>query len=198
MTQVARAEWTVGRFPGAPGVLYFVPMPHVGRVALLALAAAAVAPRAAAADEGESALSVGLSLATFSITDHDGQGGALGLEYERGLSDAFWVRASAGGALYHGGDPDGASYAGHAALGLTYVIDVLKYVPYLHAGIGAAALGGGELETDIHPVAELGIGLDILARRGLSYGAFARLGSFLDDSSFVTAGLRITWRWGFF
>jgi hypothetical protein len=172
------------------------------RVALLAqlplALAVALVPRAAGADEGESALSVGLSFATFSIPDHDGQGAALGVEYERGLSDAFWLRASAAGAAHHGGDEDGTSYAGHGALGLTYVIDVLKYVPYLHAGIGAVALGGGALDREVHPVAEIGIGLDILSRRGLSYGAFARLGSFLDDSAFVTAGLRLSWRWGFF
>ena len=169
----------------------------VSRVALLALAMALV-PRPAAADEGESALSVGLAFATFSIPDHDGQGGALGLDYERGLSDAFWLRASAAGAVYRGGDEDGTSYAGHGTLGLTYVIDVLKYVPYLHAGIGGVAQGGGALDTEVHPVAEIGIGLDILSRRGLSYGPFARLASYLDDSAFVTAGVRLTWRWGFF
>ena len=108
------------------------------------------------------------------------------------------ARCRRGRAAHHGGDEDGTSYAGHGAVGLTYVIDVLKYVPYLHAGIGAALLGGGALDSKVHPVAELGLGLDVLSRRGLSYGAFVRLGSFLDDSAFVTAGLRLTWRWGFF
>jgi hypothetical protein len=181
-------------------------MTLAGRVAVrleLTLAVAALGiwgggTRPAAADEGESALSVGLSFASFTIPDHDGQGGGLGIEYERGLSDAFWLRLSAAGAVLDGGGDDGTSYAGHGAVGLTYVVDVLKYVPYLHAGIGAVALGGGAVDSEFHPVAEIGVGLDVLARRGLSYGAFARLGSFLDDSAFVTAGLRVTWRWGFF
>ena len=164
--------------------------------AVLVLAMSSARP--AAADDGESALSVGLAFATFTIPDHDGQGGALSLEYERGLSDAFWLRGAAAGAVHHGGDEDGTSYAGHAAVGLTYVIDVLKYVPYLHAGVGAVALGGAELEEELHPVAEIGIGLDILTRRGLSYGVFGRVSSFFDDSAFVTAGVRVTWRWGFF
>jgi hypothetical protein len=189
------------RLRSRAGLLYFSPMSCAGRVALLALAVAltpaGLGSRPAAADEGESALSIELSFASFSIPDHDGQGGALGLEYERGLSDEFWIRASAAGALYRGGE-DGTSYAGHGAVGLTYVVDVLKYVPYLHAGIGAAALGGDAIDREFHPVAELGAGLDILAHRGLSYGAFLRLGSFLDDSAFFTGGLRITWRWGFF
>jgi hypothetical protein len=167
-----------------------------GRVALLAVLLWASPP--AAADEGESALSIGLGFAGFSIDDHDGKGAALGLEYERGLSDAFWLRASAAGAVHRGGGEDGTSYAGHGVVGLTYVVDVLKYVPYLTGGVGAALLGGGGLERELHPVAEIGAGLDILARRGLSYGAFARLASFLDDSAFVTAGVRLSWRWGFF
>jgi hypothetical protein len=185
-------------------VLYFSPMSLAGGLAsraaplLAAALAAAALARPAAADEGESALSVDLAFDSFTIDDHDGQGGGLGLELERGLSDAFWLRAAAGGAVYRGGNAEGTTYTGRATVGLTYVIDVLKYVPYLQAGIGGAAVGGGALDTDLHPVAELGVGLDILARRGLSYGMFARVGSYLGDSAFLTAGLRMSWRWGFF
>ncbi len=174
------------------------------RVARLASACAAVlvvaalGARPAAADEGETALSVGLGFAHFSIPEHDGDGGALTIEYERGLSDAFWLRATTTSSVYRGGDQDGTGYAGNALIGLTYVVDVLKYVPYLHAGAGAVVLAGEALEEDVHPLAEIGIGLDILARRGLSYGFFGRAGTFLDDSAFITAGLRLTWRWGFF
>jgi hypothetical protein len=162
------------------------------------LASVLVAEGPAAADEGESALSVGAAFSTFTIDDHDGQGGALSLEYERGLSDAFWLRGAATGAVHHGGDEDGTSFAGHAVVGLTYVIDVLKYVPYLHAGIGAVVLGGGELDAEVRPLGEIGIGLDLLVSRDRSYGLFARAGTFLDDSAFVAAGVRMSWRWGFF
>lgn len=170
-------------------------MSQVGRVALLVLLALPVGR--AAADEGESAVSVGLGFASFAITEHDGLGAGLGIDYERGLSDAFWLRASAAGAYYRAGDA-GAAYAGQATVGLTYVIDVLKYVPYLHIGAGGAVLGGESIDADVHPLAEIGVGLDILARRGLSYGPFARLGSFFDDSALLSAGVRLTWRWGFF
>ena len=108
----------------------------------------------------------------------------------------MWLRVAAAGAVY-GGD-EGASYGGLGSLGITYVVDVLRYVPYLHAGLGGALLGGGVLDTQVHPVAELGAGVDFLARRGLSYGMWVRLGSFLDDSAFVGGGARVTWRWGFF
>jgi hypothetical protein len=163
-----------------------------------ALVIVAPAARPASADEGEHALSAGLGFARFSIPEHDGDGGALTIEYERGLSDAFWLRVTSTGAVYRGGDREGTGYTGNLVAGLTYVIDVLRYVPYLHAGVGALTLGGDALDSEIHPMAEIGIGLDILARRGLSYGLFARAGTFLDDSAFITAGLRLTWRWGFF
>jgi hypothetical protein len=161
------------------------------------LAGVLLAPGQAAADEGESALSVGAAFSTFTIDDADGPGGGLTLEYERGLSDAFWLRGSAAGALHDGGDAGGL-YTGQATVGLTYVIDVLKYVPYLHAGIGAVVLGGGELDAEVHPLGEIGIGLDLLVSRERSYGFFARAGTFLEDSAFVAAGVRMTWRWGFF
>ena len=179
-------------------------MSTAARVANLASACAAVlvvaalGARPAAADEGETALSVGLAFARFSIPEHDGDGGALTIEYERGLSDAFWLRATSTGGVYRGGDQDGTSYTSNAVIGLTYVIDVLRYVPYLHAGVGAIALRGDSVDYELHPLAEIGIGLDILARRGLSYGFFGRAGTFLDESSFITVGLRLTWRWGFF
>ncbi|HEU5059998.1 MAG TPA: hypothetical protein VFU21_25880 [Kofleriaceae bacterium] len=163
-------------------------------LAALALVAAAAAP--ARADEGESALSVSLGYASFAIPEHEPPGGAVGLEYERGLSDVFWLRAAAAGGVY--GSGGGPSYGAHGSLGLTYVVDVLKYVPYLHAGLGGVGLFGGELDSELHPVAELGAGLDILARRDLSWGPWLRLASFLDDSQFVSGGVRLSWRWGYF
>jgi len=159
-------------------------------------AALLATPLAAAADDGETALSVGLAYASFAIPDREPAGAALGFDYERGVADEIWFRASLQAAGYA---PDGGpSFGGQGTLGLTYIIDVIKYVPYLHAGVGAAAIGGGELDNQLHPLAEIGAGLDKLARRGLSYGVFARVGSFLDDSAFTTVGARATWRYGFF
>lgn len=166
------------------------------RRALLAALLVLAALPSARADDGESALSVSLGYASFAIPDHAPPGGAFGLEYERGLSDVFWLRAAAAGGVY--GADGGPSYAAQGSLGLTYVVDVMKYVPYLHAGIGGVGLFGGELDRQLHLVAELGAGIDILARRDLSWGPWLRLASFLDDSEFVSGGVRLSWRWGFF
>jgi hypothetical protein len=163
---------------------------------LLAVLALSTAAPPAGADDGESAFSISAGYASFAIPEHEPPGGTFGLEYERGISDVFWFRAAAAGAVYHA--TGGPSYGGHLSLGLTYVVDVFKYVPYLHGGVGGVALFGGELEDQVHPVAELGAGLDILARRGLSWGPWLRLASFLDDSVFLSGGVRLTWRWGFF
>jgi len=166
------------------------------RAAAAALTALAAAAAPAAADEGESALSASAGYASFAVPEHEPPGGALGLEYERGIGADLWIRAAAAGGLY--ATDGGPSWSGQGTLGLTYVVDILKYVPYLHAGVGAVMLGGGPLETELHPVAEIGAGLDVLVRRGLSYGIFIRVASFLDDSAFVSGGARVTWRWGFF
>jgi hypothetical protein len=174
-------------------------MSHPGRLALAAsFGLVLLLPAAAAAEEGESALSIGGGLATFTIPDHGGLGGMIGGDYERGLSDAFWLRASVAGAIYGGSDDEGAIYAGRATIGLTYVVDVLKYVPYIHLGLGGLALGGPEVDAEIRPLGEIGVGLDVLSRRGLSYGPFARLQSSFDEGAFVELGARMTWRWGFF
>jgi hypothetical protein len=167
------------------------------RLLLTAILVVLGSTRPAAADEGESALSLSAGYASFAIPEHEPPGGALGIEYERGLGEDLWVRAAAAGGAY-AAEESSLAWTGQATIGLTYVVDILRYVPYLHGGVGAVALGGRQFDTGLHPVVELGAGLDVLARRGLSYGVFVRLASFLDDSMFVSGGVRVTWRWGFF
>jgi len=162
----------------------------------LAITLLALLAGPARADDGESAISISAGYASFAIPEHEPPGGALGLEYEHGLSDVFWLRAAAAGGVY--GADGGPSYAAQGSIGLTYVVDVVKYIPYLHLGIGGVGVFGGAVDRQLHPVAELGAGLDILARRDLSWGPWLRLASFLDDSEFVSGGLRLSWRWGFF
>ncbi|HUS66856.1 MAG TPA: hypothetical protein VMZ28_20100, partial [Kofleriaceae bacterium] len=118
----------------------------LGALLVLAVTAAGgvgVAP--VRADDGERALSISAGYSSFAIPEHEPPGGALGVEYEHGIGDTMWFRAAAAGGVY-GGD-DGAAYAGIGSVGITYVVDVLKYLPYLHAGVGGVLLGGGVLET---------------------------------------------------
>jgi hypothetical protein len=162
---------------------------------LVVLAALSAAAGAAAADEGEQALSLTASYARFSIPDWSPHGGVIGADYERGVSDALAVRASAGGGAYFG---DGTHYSAHAVVGITYAFDVVKYVPYANLGAGGILIGGGGIDLDVHPLVELGIGLDFLREPDFSWGLQVRFESFVEQTAFFTAGARATWRWGFF
>lgn len=151
---------------------------------------------AALADEEESALSLSIAYAGFAIPDHTPHGATLGIDYERGISDAVWLRASGGGGgMYDAGAP---AYVAHAEVGVTYVIDVLRYVPHVDLGIGGIYLGGDNIDSTIKPMIQIGAGLDMLVSRDRSYGVFTRFESYLGRSAFFSLGVRTTWRWGFF
>ncbi len=107
---------------------------------LAALAAALLCARAhpAAAGEDDRSLSVSASYATYSIPDHAPSGAALGLEYEHGFSDAMSFRVNGGGGVYFANlaKDEKTSYSTHATVGLTYIFDVVRYVPYASVGVG--------------------------------------------------------------
>ncbi len=160
-----------------------------------------VGTRPARAGDGDSALSASLGWATYVTPDKQNKditptiGGVVGLTYERGISEALSWRVSLVGGGFAGG---GTTFAGWGAAGLVYRFDVLEYVPYVQASLGAIELGGGPVPRGLHPLLELGGGLDLLSNRDRSWGAEVRLGSFAGNTTTVTAGLRATWRWGYF
>ena len=166
-----------------------------------AVLAAALPARAA---EGEKALSLSASYATFTVEQGpanmresvSGQGGILGLDLQRGLSDTFWLRATVNGGVYDG--PDGLTWAGAATAGITYAFDVVRYVPYVEAGAGVLVVSGGGAVRAARPVMELGAGLDVLESRSWSWGVGLRFDAFASRATYFTVGPRITWRWGYF
>ncbi len=131
----------------------------------------------------------------YAIPDHAPNGTVLGIDYERGFSDALSLRLSGGGGTYFGSSQ---TYSGHMTVGITYLFDVIKYVPYANVGIGGLVLGGGDVDTQVTGLIELGVGLDVLHSRSFSYGVLVRFESLVQSTSFFTAGARVTWRWGFF
>jgi hypothetical protein len=164
-------------------------------LALLAGPGGSVAPHRAVASEGERVLSISGAYATFTIPDHTTHGGAGGIDFARGLSDTFSVRVSGSGGVY---SEDGLAWSGMAAVGLDYVFDVIKYVPYLNLGFGAIVIGGDALETEVKPVLEMGAGVEFLRGRDRSWGVVVRLYSAASDITVFTAAVRTSWRWGFF
>ena len=151
----------------------------------------------AGASDGEKIWSLTTGYATFSFEDNNPQGGSLGFDGEYGLSDALWLRASATGAAYS--DGGSLAWSGHAVFGITYVLDVLEYVPYVNLGAGAIVLDSSDddFELQVDPLVEIGLGLDILKSRDFSYGFFLRVNA-LTDTTFFNAGVRFSWRSGFF
>jgi hypothetical protein len=183
----------------------------------LALLPAIVAAQQTAHAEGERALSVGASFATFSTPGKktgsqvppdvtpDG-GGALSLSYERTFGSDFSLRAEAAGAYFHGGDnpkmnQSPSSYAALGDVGFVYRFDIYTVVPYAFAGIGGVLSGGGPIDQHARGdefVVVIGGGVDWLQSRDRSYGLELRMASFAGDITVTTVGLRASTRWGFF
>jgi hypothetical protein len=165
-----------------------------------ALAIAAASP--ARAGDGERAVSLGLGYASYATPNEDGDetlsptaGAALAASYERGFGADTWWRADLIVGGYLGGGTAGSALA---TVGLTYRVDVLKYVPYVEAGIGALVRAGGPFDTGVEPALRIGGGIDWLRSRERSYGLAVAMTSFASDTTTVTVSLRSTWRWGYF
>jgi hypothetical protein len=149
--------------------------------AALAAALALGLGAAPAEAESEQAISVGLGWATFSALGEamDGMeppalaptiGGNLAVSYERHVGTDFALRGELVGGLFHGGGDEKkqASQTSNALLvdlGVALRFDVLKYVPYAFAGLGAITTGGGPLDRGMDLVLVIGGGLDWLHSR---------------------------------
>jgi hypothetical protein len=164
----------------------------------LFLSLVCAAPPALAA-KGESSLSVSAAYNEFCLNQDpepnvSATGGLLLLEYERGINDTLWVRGAGGGGIY-----TDSIYSLNGVAGITFALDVLKYIPYLNLGLGAVYLDGGPVTPGFRTFIELGFGVEILHSRTFSYGLHVRYDSFASDlASYLSMGARVTWRWGFF
>lgn len=147
-------------------------------------------------------MSVSGGYAGFDSVAGRSHGGVVGLSHDRRLSDKIPVawRVSVTGGAHQGDD---LFFTGSATLGLSWLLsDTLKYVPYVTLGAGAVVLAGPDIETDVVPRIELGLGIDLLKSRTFSYGIQIRaeVASPFDISQtgMLIVGGRATWRWGFF
>lgn len=164
----------------------------------------------AAHADGETAVSAGLSWATFSAlgkpvgrqappTLSPDIGGMLGASYERSISTDLALRGELAGGAFYGGAQAMTSKTSYAALGdagAVFRFDVLKIVPYLFGGVGGVVSGGGPLARGADFVLVVGGGVDWLTSREHSLGLEARIASFGGDITVVTVGVRGTLRWG--
>lgn len=167
---------------------------------LAAIAAVAATPRVALGSEGESGVAVTGSYAAIGdVAD----GFDLGVSFDRGLREQVFWHIAAGGGLFKA-DPGLTVYVGRLTLGVKVLMfDIVKWVPYTTVGVGAAVRGGDDIDTELDPRLELGLGLDRMASRSFSYGIEARfeIGAPRDafeQTSLFLVGLKVAWRWGFF
>jgi hypothetical protein len=176
------------------------------RVVSAAFALLFLLPIVAHAAEGEKALTLGLDYSAWSVEqpdhpgkDHDSvtaQGVQAAADYEYGWNDTLWLRASVTGGYFS--VAEGAAWSTGGIVGITYAFDVLRYVPFLHAGVGALVIGGDGVDTDVRPVVELGLGLNVLEGRTFSWGVVAHFDGTYSKAIFFSIGPRLAWRWGFF
>jgi hypothetical protein len=172
----------------------------------------AVAAVAGTARADEQAASVGVGWATFSVPGKKmgnmqppavtpDIGGALSGMYEYALSTDVSLRGELAFGGFYGGETKGhsaGSFAGLGDAGVAFRFDVLKCVPYAFAGLGGVHTWGGPIDHGTDLVVVIGGGLDFLSSRERSWGIEARLASFGGDVTLFTAGVRGTYRWGFF
>jgi hypothetical protein len=183
------------------------------RFASLAVALALVsAVRPAAAFEHQHHLGLAPELAILSIKDKStasvGGGGAI--HYAYGLTDQWNLALEASAAIVAAhqqqDSPDTPrtrpAEVDHAVAGVDYVIDILRWVPYIQAQAGVYRLAGGTLPSAlILPGAVVGLGLDYQLTRSFAVGLagrehflFTKLSTY---PSYTTVVLRFEYMWGY-
>ncbi len=161
-----------------------------------------ITPANARADSDLRAFSVSAGYAGFDVGTGEAHGGVVGISHDRRFSDKvpFAWRIAASGGVHNA---DSLFFAGTATLGFSWLLsDTLKYVPYVLLNAGAVVSAGKDIETDVAPRIEFGLGIDLLKSREFSYGLQVRAElaspfSIEQTGMLVVAG-RVTWRWGFF
>jgi len=163
---------------------------RLGRLAL-ALTTLALSAAPAHAEEGEWALSLGPGAWIASTTVGDEEVATVAptahLAARYGLDD-FWqlgVAVDAGVALSAGHDP---AFVGMAHLQAYYFLDVVRWVLWASAGVGALVRGahpevllGAQTGAGVDLSAVVGLGLDYRPARDWSLGLTARYHLVLTD-----------------
>jgi hypothetical protein len=180
------------------------------RFAVAAIAAAWVATApCAGAVERENHVGVDAGGAILALSDRTDVGVAVGGHWAYGLSDAFnlmvegaWSLLAPGEKIESAATPrTRPSSAANAGVGVGYVLDVLRWVPYGGVLVGAYALLGGTLDgAAVRPGAALALGLDYRFDRSFAAGVAFRQHLLVTDTStypsFTQVFLRAEYTWG--
>jgi hypothetical protein len=164
-------------------------------------------PAAARAVEKEHHLGLTLGPSVLVISDKTSSGAGAGLTYSYGVTDAFNFIAEGGSSLLSVGDVDDKTPHTHpktltnAAVGASYVLDILRWVPYGGLLVGGYVLDGGTMDKAlVIPGAQLALGLDYKFNFTWSAGVGYRQHLFFSQvtnyPSYSTFFLRVEYAWG--
>lgn len=135
-----------------------------------------------------------------------GAGGAL--HYAYGLTDQWNLAVEASSAVVAASKPQDSepknrpAGVDHLSVGASYVIDILRWVPYVGVQGGLYRLSGGNLNESLFlPGVSVNAGLDYQFSRSVALGVGARqhlmLGKLETYPSYTMVLLRLEYMWGY-
>lgn len=181
-------------------------------LAATVFAATLVVPKVSAAIERQHHVGLAPNLAVLAIEDKStaSVGAGATLHYAYGLTDQWNLMVEAGSAVVAlDQDQDTPETPrtrpgaiDHASVGFGYVIDILRWVPYVGVMGGVYRFGGGTLPQALYlPAASFAAGLDYQLSRHFAVGVAGRqhmmLGELETYPSYTTVLLRFETMWGF-
>ena len=157
--------------------------------------------------EHQLGLDVGVPILTIADKATPDVGAAFGLHYGYGITDQFNLLIEAQYALLalaadnKGDPPTHPAQLWNADVGATYVLDVLRWVPYFGALAGAYVMTGGTLASPLFmPGGQLVVGLDYLVTPkwavGFEFSEHFLLTELSLYTSYTTGFARTEFRWG--
>ncbi len=172
----------------------------------------AVDVREARAVERQHHLGLDPTLAMLKVDDKSSMsvGVGLGAHYTYGIDDQFNFMAEMNTSIVAAEEKvenamtprTRPTQVDHVAVGVGYVIDVLRWVPYVGVLASGYRLSGGTLESAlVIPGAALAVGLDYQLSRHWAIGVAGRQHMLLTEvstyPSYTTVMLRFEYMWGF-
>jgi hypothetical protein len=179
---------------------------------LAALAAGALAPSTAHAFEKQHHLGLSPALAVLNVADKStaSVGAGLSLHYAYGLTDQFNFMVEGGSHVVAADQqldtPETPrtypARVDHLGVGVGYVLDVLRWVPYFGVLGQTFVLSGGTLESSKVAVGvALAAGLDYQIGRHFAVGLAVRQGFLATElstyPSYTLAQIRAEYIWGY-
>jgi hypothetical protein len=176
------------------------------------VAAALLTPGEARAIERQHHFGGGPSLELLSIDDKStvDVGAGFGLHYTYGLDDQWNLMGEVASAIVAADQKLDTPTTPHTrpaevdrvTFGVGYVIDVLRWVPYIGVLGGGYRLAGGTIDGSlVLPGAEVALGLDYQLSRHWAVGVAVRQHMLVTKMStyptYTTAQLRLEFMWGY-